>query len=263
MAAGKLVPDDLVLGIVRERLLQPDAAEGLHPRRLSRAPFPRPRRSTRPWPAHGKTLDAVISLEVPIETLVERISGRRSCPAGRERLPRGAEPTPARQASATCAAPPWSSARTTRRTERPHPDGGLRSLHRAAEGLLRPAGLLRSGGRGRGARGHRGGDRAGPEAARGSPWRMSVELKSAPEIDRMRRAGRVVAEILDALEAAGGPRRHHLGPRPARRATHPGEGRQARLQGLPRLPRRSSAPASTTRWSTASPARAARWPRAT
>src|SRR5678816_530176 len=34
---------------------------------------------------------------------------------------------------------------------------------------------------------------------------MSVELKSAPEIDRMRRAGRVVAEILDALEAAVAP----------------------------------------------------------
>ena len=34
---------------------------------------------------------------------------------------------------------------------------------------------------------------------------MAVELKSAPEIDRMRRAGRVVAEILDALEAAVAP----------------------------------------------------------
>lgn len=34
---------------------------------------------------------------------------------------------------------------------------------------------------------------------------MTVELKSAPEIDRMRRAGRVVAEILDALEAAVAP----------------------------------------------------------
>ena len=34
---------------------------------------------------------------------------------------------------------------------------------------------------------------------------MPVELKSAPEIDRMRRAGRVVAEILDALEAAVAP----------------------------------------------------------
>jgi methionyl aminopeptidase len=34
---------------------------------------------------------------------------------------------------------------------------------------------------------------------------MSVELKSGPEIERMRRAGRVVAEILDALEAAVAP----------------------------------------------------------
>ena len=34
---------------------------------------------------------------------------------------------------------------------------------------------------------------------------VAVELKSAPEIDRMRRAGRIVAEILDALEAAVAP----------------------------------------------------------
>ncbi|MGZ6134986.1 MAG: M24 family metallopeptidase, partial [Myxococcaceae bacterium] len=34
---------------------------------------------------------------------------------------------------------------------------------------------------------------------------MAVEIKSAPEIDRMRRAGRIVAEILDALEDAVAP----------------------------------------------------------
>ena len=65
---------------------------------------------------------------------------------------------------------------------------------------------------------------------------MAVELKSAPEIDRMRRAGRVVAEILDALEAAVAPgvttwELDQLAERLIKE-----KGAQSRLQGLPRLP---------------------------
>jgi adenylate kinases len=79
MAAGKLVPDELVVGIVKERLLQPDAAKGFildgFPRTIPQAEM-----LEQAMANHGKALDGVISLEVPIETLVERISGRRSCP---------------------------------------------------------------------------------------------------------------------------------------------------------------------------------------
>jgi adenylate kinase len=79
MAAGKLVPDDLVVGIVNERLLQPDAAKGFildgFPRTIPQAEM-----LDQGLASHGRGLDAVVSLEVPIETLVERISGRRSCP---------------------------------------------------------------------------------------------------------------------------------------------------------------------------------------
>jgi adenylate kinase len=79
MAEGKLVPDGLVLGIVKERLLEADAAAGFildgFPRTIAQA-----ERLEQALAAHGRKLDAVISLEVPIETLVERISGRRSCP---------------------------------------------------------------------------------------------------------------------------------------------------------------------------------------
>jgi adenylate kinase len=79
MAAGKLVPDDLVLGIVRDRLCQPDAAKGFILDGFPRT-IPQAERLDEALAQHGKALDAVISLEVPIETLVERISGRRSCP---------------------------------------------------------------------------------------------------------------------------------------------------------------------------------------
>ncbi len=79
MAAGKLVPDDLVVGIVKDRLLQPDAAKGFILDGFPRT-IPQAEKLEEGLANHGKALDGVISLEVPIETLVERISGRRSCP---------------------------------------------------------------------------------------------------------------------------------------------------------------------------------------
>src|SRR5678815_5406333 len=79
MAAGKLVPDDLVVSIVRDRLLQPDAARGFILDGFPRT-IPQGEKLVAALSAHKRKLDAVISLEVPIEALVERISGRRSCP---------------------------------------------------------------------------------------------------------------------------------------------------------------------------------------
>jgi adenylate kinase len=79
MASGQLVPDVLVLDIVRERLLQPDAADGFILDGFPRT-VPQAEALEGALKKHGKPLDGVISLEVPIDTLVERISGRRSCP---------------------------------------------------------------------------------------------------------------------------------------------------------------------------------------
>ena len=79
MAAGKLVPDDLVVSIVDERLMQPDAAKGFILDGFPRT-IPQAEKLGEALAKHGKALDAVVSLEVPTETLVERISGRRSCP---------------------------------------------------------------------------------------------------------------------------------------------------------------------------------------
>ena len=79
MARGELVPDDVVVAIVADRIEEPDARDGFildgFPRTL-----PQAEALDAVLQAMGKSLDGVISLEVPIETLVERISGRRSCP---------------------------------------------------------------------------------------------------------------------------------------------------------------------------------------
>ena len=79
MASGKLVPDDLVLGIVQERLQKPDAADGFILDGFPRT-VPQAEALDAVLKSNRKALDRVVSLEVPIDTLVERISGRRSCP---------------------------------------------------------------------------------------------------------------------------------------------------------------------------------------
>lgn len=79
MDRGELVPDELMLGLLRERLSREDAAEGFlldgFPRNLSQAEALDGILSQ-----VAQDIDAVISIEVPDEEIVERISGRRSCP---------------------------------------------------------------------------------------------------------------------------------------------------------------------------------------
>lgn len=75
MDAGQLVPDELVIEMVIERLLQPDCANGYildgFPRTIPQA-----------WALERNNvfLDAAVSLEVPDELIVNRMSGRRICP---------------------------------------------------------------------------------------------------------------------------------------------------------------------------------------
>jgi adenylate kinase len=74
MRAGRLVPDDLVLRILGERLARPDAKVGFlldgFPRNLAQAE------------ALGRVtpLDAVVSFDVDSEEIVRRLSDRRVCP---------------------------------------------------------------------------------------------------------------------------------------------------------------------------------------
>lgn len=80
MDAGQLVPDDVVVGIVRERLQQADCGEGFildgFPRTVAQADALKTVLAEL-----DKDLDAVVSLDVDTEALVERLTGRRTCKA--------------------------------------------------------------------------------------------------------------------------------------------------------------------------------------
>ncbi len=72
--AGKLVPDEVVIGIIRERLAQPDCAGG-----FILDGFPRTVPQAEALTAMGIEMDVVVSIEVADETIVARMSGRRVC----------------------------------------------------------------------------------------------------------------------------------------------------------------------------------------
>ena len=72
--SGALVPDDVVIGIVKERLAKSDCENG-----FILDGFPRTVPQAIALDNMGVTLSAVISIEVSDETIVERMSGRRVC----------------------------------------------------------------------------------------------------------------------------------------------------------------------------------------
>lgn len=74
--AGKLVPDDVVIGIIKERLAKDDCANG-----FILDGFPRTIPQAEALDAMGVTIDRVISIEVADENIVRRMSGRRVCKA--------------------------------------------------------------------------------------------------------------------------------------------------------------------------------------
>ena len=72
--SGKLVPDDVIIGIVKERLAEDDCANGYildgMPRTIPQAEA---------LEANGIDIDWALSIEISDETIVERMSGRRTC----------------------------------------------------------------------------------------------------------------------------------------------------------------------------------------
>jgi adenylate kinase len=78
MDAGRLVSDDIVLGILKERLAQPDAAKGFildgYPRNLAQAAA-----LEAVLAELGQPLDAAVLMELDHEILLKRLTGRRSC----------------------------------------------------------------------------------------------------------------------------------------------------------------------------------------
>jgi adenylate kinase len=79
MKAGGLVPDDVVIGMVIDRVRKPDAARGFMLDGFPRT-TPQAEALDAAMRAAGVELDAVVLIEVPDELLVERATGRRSHP---------------------------------------------------------------------------------------------------------------------------------------------------------------------------------------
>jgi len=76
MDSGALVSDDIIIGLVKERIAQPDCANG-----FLFDGFPRTIPQAEAMKAAGVKLDYVLEIDVPFEAIVERMSGRRSHPA--------------------------------------------------------------------------------------------------------------------------------------------------------------------------------------
>lgn len=78
MDRGELVPDQLVIDIVADRLLKPDCEKGFildgFPRTVAQADA-----LASILAEQGKGIDCVINVDVPDEALIKRISGRRVC----------------------------------------------------------------------------------------------------------------------------------------------------------------------------------------
>jgi adenylate kinase len=80
MDAGELVPDDVILGLVRE-VMEQDRARGVAGFIFDGFPrtVPQAEALDQLLADVGEPLDAVVLLEVPDETIIRRLSGRRTC----------------------------------------------------------------------------------------------------------------------------------------------------------------------------------------
>ncbi len=79
MDSGGLVSDEIIIGLVKERITQPDCANG-----FLFDGFPRTLPQADAMKAAGVKLDLVLEIDVPDEAIIERMSGRRvHQPSGR------------------------------------------------------------------------------------------------------------------------------------------------------------------------------------
>jgi adenylate kinase len=79
MDSGGLVSDDIIIGLVKERITQPDCANG-----FLFDGFPRTIPQADAMKSAGVKLDVVLEIDVPDSAIIERMSGRRAhLPSGR------------------------------------------------------------------------------------------------------------------------------------------------------------------------------------
>ena len=81
MDTGELVPDDVLIGLIKDRLSESDCASGFlldgYPRTL-----PQAEALSKILSELGKNLDVVLNIDVPDEELLKRLAGRRMCVCG-------------------------------------------------------------------------------------------------------------------------------------------------------------------------------------
>jgi len=81
MKKGQLVPDQLLVNIIKDRLAQPDVKGGWmldgYPRTI-----PQAEALEKMLPSLGQKIDVVLNIDVPDNELVGRLSGRRMCKCG-------------------------------------------------------------------------------------------------------------------------------------------------------------------------------------
>ena len=79
MDSGGLVPDDVIIGLVKERIQEPDCQKG-----FLFDGFPRTIPQAEAMKDAGVPIDAVVEISVPDEEIIKRMSGRRAhLPSGR------------------------------------------------------------------------------------------------------------------------------------------------------------------------------------
>ncbi|MDQ2779004.1 MAG: nucleoside monophosphate kinase, partial [Pseudomonadota bacterium] len=76
MDAGGLVSDDIIIGLVKERITEPDCKDG-----FLFDGFPRTIPQADAMKHAGVRLDVVLQIDVPHEAIIQRMSGRRVHPA--------------------------------------------------------------------------------------------------------------------------------------------------------------------------------------
>ncbi len=76
MAEGRLVSDHLIIQLVKDRIAMPDCANG-----FLFDGFPRTIPQAEAMKSAGVKIDYVLKIDIPLEVIIERMSGRRSHPA--------------------------------------------------------------------------------------------------------------------------------------------------------------------------------------
>ncbi len=141
MDAGGLVSDDIIIGLVKERLKQPDTANG-----YLFDGFPRTIPQAEAMKQAGVAIDYVLEIDVPDEDIIERMSGRRVHLGQRPHLPRAVQSAEGRGPDDV------TGEALIQRDDDTGSDGaqaprGLPRADRAAGRLLHPVGATRRAGR--------------------------------------------------------------------------------------------------------------------